>query len=654
MSAPGLAGRMQEWRRRAGERLAAWAYYLEGPPDLASSGRAIGLLRPKGHVSRGMLIILLTMATLPLLSMALRIAAWPGVLDPGWAGTLVTSVGQTLNDVLSLHNVAPMDRDRILYVLFVPVGAVLIAVMRLTLGVRVIGFRAILIAVGFQHSGIVNTLLLMGVVVLLVIAIRPALVRMRLPYYARVAVIMCVAVLVLLGALILAPSLRSETLWSVAFFPVLVLGLMAEGIAKTIDRDTGLVAFWRTGMTVLIAVVLALISRIPVLREIALEFPELVLTELALIVLIAEYLDLRLFQDWDARLSGLAPQRLFGRPGTGTRIALVTNDGEDGVIGALGPKSRGRYRRRVVRGIADALQERGHSVERFEGDITLLSGLREFIPAHPLSGQPGGIVLNLSHGIQGDVAAAHVPAMLEMAGIAYTGPAVAGLACMGDLVLFRRLVRAVGIDTPDSRLVTRPNDAVPGLLFPAVVRHRYAAGRKARIVHDRGELQDVVSRIVGRTSQPVIVEELVAGREIDVPILGNAPPRCLPLVEILADGDRLACPAALEPAAAAAVRAAALAAFVACGGRDYGVINLRLTPGGKVVVVHALTGPVLEPDESLAVAATGIGLTYGDLLDAVITVARERYRPDTAGDPLATADPGGVSSTSARSGAVAG
>ena len=654
MFAPGLAARMQEWRRRAGESLAAWSYYLEGPPDLASSGRAVGLLRPKGHVSRGMLIILLATATLPLLSMVLRIAAWPGVLDPGWADTLVISVGQTLNDLLSLHNVAPMDRERILYVLFVPVGAVLIAVMRLTLGIRVIGFRAILIAVGFQHSGILNTLLLIGVVVLLVVAIRPALVRMRLPYYARVAVIMCVSVLVLLGALILAPGLRSDTLWSVAFFPVIVLGLMAEGIAKTIDRDSGIVAFWRTAMTILIAIVLALISRIPVLREIALEFPELVLTQLALIVLIAEYLDLRLFQDWDARLSGLAPHRLFGRPGSGMRIALVTNDGADGVIGALGPKSRGRYRRRVVRGIAEALQERGHTVERFEGDITLLSALREFIPAHPLSGQPGGIVLNLSHGIQGEVAAAHVPAMLEMAGVAYTGPSVAGLACMGDLVVFRRLVRAVGIDTPDSRLVTRADDAVPGLLFPAVVRHRYAAGRKARIVHDRGQLQDVVGHIIGRTSRPVIVEQLVDGREIDVPILGNAPPRCLPLVEVLADRDRLACPAALEPAEAAAVRTAALAAFLACGGRDYGVINLRLTPGGKVVVVHAVTGPVLEPDESLAVAAATIGLTYGDLLDGVISVARERYRPDAVGGPLVTAGPGGVSSTATGRPAVAG
>lgn len=654
MSAPGMAGRMQEWRRRAGHSLSAWAYYLEGPPDLASSSRALGLLRPKGHVSRGMLIILLAIATLPLLSMLLRIAAWPGLLDPEWAGTLLISVGQTLNDVLSLHNVAPADRDRILYVLFVPVGAVLIAVMRLILGVRVIGFRAILIAVGFQHSGIVNTLLLIGVVVLLVVAIRPALVRMRLPYYARVAVIMCVAVLVLLGALILAPGLRSETLWSMAFFPVIVLGLMAEGIAKTIDRDNGIVAFWRTAMTMLVAIVLALISRIPVLREIALEFPELVLTELALIVLCAEYLDLRLFQDWDARLSGLAPQRLFGRPGSGMRIAVVTNDGEDGVIGALGPKSRGRYRRRVIRGIADTLQERGHTVELFEGDITLLSALREFIPAHPLSGQPGGIVLNLSHGIQGDVAAAHVPAMLEMAGIAYTGPSVTGLACAGDLVVFRRLVRAIGIDTPDSRLVTHPDDTVPGLLFPAVVRHRYAAGRKARIVHDRDELRDVVSRIVGRTSQPVIVEQLVDGREFDVPILGNAPPRCLPLVEVFANRDRLACPTTLEPAEAAAAQAAALAAFVACGGRDYGVINLRLTPGGKVVVVHAVTGPILEPDESLALAGTTVGLSYGDLLDAVISVARDRYRPDIAGGPLVTAGAGGAPSNAAGSRAVAG
>ena len=47
--------------------------------------------------------------------------------------------------------------------LFLPLSALLIAVARLTFGIRVIGFRAILISVGFQESGIIPSLILIPI-----------------------------------------------------------------------------------------------------------------------------------------------------------------------------------------------------------------------------------------------------------------------------------------------------------------------------------------------------------------------------------------------------------------------------------------------------------------------------------------------------------
>ena len=151
------------------------------------------------------------------------------------------------------HGVAPANRSRLLYMLFVPAGAMLIALARLTFGLRVIGFRAILISVALQETGVIPGLLLISVMTGIVIGVRPTLTRIKLPYVARVSVILSIAVLVLLAALLTAPLMRSEVLWRVAFFPVIVLGLLAEGIARTMDRDSGFSAILRIAMTIAVA-----------------------------------------------------------------------------------------------------------------------------------------------------------------------------------------------------------------------------------------------------------------------------------------------------------------------------------------------------------------------------------------------------------------
>ena len=145
-------------------------------------------MRPKGNLTQLELVLLLVAATLPLLVAAVRVAALPGVLGPelGWTG--LTALGNHLDQMLSLQSVPPGDRDRVLYLLLLPTCAVLIALARLTLGIRVIGFRAILISIGFQEIGFLPSLVLIAVMVGVVMAVRPFLLRLRLPRYARLAI----------------------------------------------------------------------------------------------------------------------------------------------------------------------------------------------------------------------------------------------------------------------------------------------------------------------------------------------------------------------------------------------------------------------------------------------------------------------------------
>lgn len=619
-------------------RLAHWHAFLAAAPQPGGTRAPASWLRPKGNISRGGLLILLAIAVLPLLVMILRVSSWPGVLGEG-GGTL-QEFGHELNELLSLRNIALADRDRVLYLLFVPIGAVLIAVARLTFGVRVIGFRSILLSIGFQHSGIVASLILIAVVVFVVLGIHPLLSRVQLPRYARAAVILSLSVLILVVALMAAPGFRSELLWNVAFFPVIALGLMTEGIAKTIDRDSGLAAMWRAGMTIAIALVLAGIGQLPVLREFMIEFPELLITQIVIVVLIAEYLDLRLLQDWDARLSGMAPLRLFS-PSSALRVAVVRNRHRNGIVARLGVPARGGYRRRSVNRLVECLRQRGHSVIVVEGDMTLINQLRDFLPPHPMSGQPGGIVLNLAHGIQGDVAATHVPAMLEMSGLAYTGPTPLGHVCAEDRIVMRTLLRQAGLATPEARLVRHPADDCRDLLYPVVVGPRVGTGARRRIARNRAQLLEEIARLARRDGQPAVVEPLVAGQQVVVPVLGNAPARCLPIVGMLPRRAGAECPATLDAGVAAATRAAALKAYRACNGRDYALVEVCITPAGTPVVMAVDASGALEQDGPFEISARTAGLSFADLVDLVIDVARERYRPEREpGNPATAAAPG--------------
>ena len=121
--------------------------------------------------------------------------------------------------------------------MLLPTGALLITLTRLTLGVRVLGLRAILLSIGFRESGLVPSLVLMAVVVGTIVAIRPSIRRIRLPLYARIGVILGLSSGIMVGAVLIAPWLRSEAVWSVAFFPVIILAMMAEGIARTLETD---------------------------------------------------------------------------------------------------------------------------------------------------------------------------------------------------------------------------------------------------------------------------------------------------------------------------------------------------------------------------------------------------------------------------------
>src|SRR5262249_14757095 len=152
-----------------------------------------------------------------------------------------------------------------------------------------------------------------------------------------------------------------------------------------------------------------------------------------------------------------------------------------------------------------------------------------------------GMVFNMAYGIQGNGRYTHVPAMLEMAGVPYTGSSPLGHALSLDKVITKRLLLEAGIPTPNFRVMrSSPEDSTEGLRFPVVVKPRHeSTSFGLQLIAEPSGVGAAVEAIVAKYRQEALVEEYVAGREVCVALLGNDyATEVFPLVE-QDFGDRL-------------------------------------------------------------------------------------------------------------------
>jgi len=191
---------------------------------------------------------------------------------------------------VSLRHLSPALQGTVDGILFVPIGALLVVVFRLTLGIRVLGpFRSVLLALAFLATGIWLGLAFMLLAVSVVVLLRRPIKGFRLPYFGRITVMLSTVVLIMIAGTLAGVWLGSASLRQVAHFPVVVLCLIAEAVAVAIRREGLGSGLWRAGTTATLAVIVAAIGLIPNVRAALLGYPELILLEIALIILISRY-----------------------------------------------------------------------------------------------------------------------------------------------------------------------------------------------------------------------------------------------------------------------------------------------------------------------------------------------------------------------------
>jgi D-alanine-D-alanine ligase len=207
-----------------------------------------------------------------------------------------------------------------------------------------------------------------------------------------------------------------------------------------------------------------------------------------------------------------------------------------------------------------------------------------------------------------------------------------------DKDLFKAVLRDRGI--PVARNVTlREGDALEhSFPYPVFVKPaRLGSSVGISKVHDQEELGPAVER-ARRHDDKVLIEEFVAGTEVECGVLGNRDPVASVVGEIVAHGEwydwsakydeggmDLVVPARLAPEVAERVREIAVESFVATECEGMARIDFFVRPDGEVVVNEINTIPGFTATSVYAKLFEASGIPYAELLDRLISLALERH-----------------------------
>jgi D-alanine-D-alanine ligase len=250
------------------------------------------------------------------------------------------------------------------------------------------------------------------------------------------------------------------------------------------------------------------------------------------------------------------------------------------------------------------------------------------------------VVLPVLHGPFGEDGT--VQGLCELAGVAYVGPGVLASSVCMDKDVFKTLMRGAGVPVA-SHLALRLGDPVsnpfgyPVFVKPANLGSSVGISK----VREEAELEDAVA-LARRHDEKVLVEEFVAGMEIEVGVLGNLPDPVASLpgqvVSHFADwydfsskydegGSELVIPPpGLADGQIERARELALTAFVAtsCEGMARADFFVRESDG-EVVMNELNTIPGFTATSFYTRLFEASGWSYGDLLDRLIELALERH-----------------------------
>lgn len=313
----------------------------------------------------------------------------------------------------------------------------------------------------------------------------------------------------------------------------------------------------------------------------------------------------------------------------------------------LGPKKKKRRKKTDIEAITDALHDLGHEPLSFAVD-----GKRHTLTR--LARLEADLFFNLVESYAGDdTMEMHFAAFLDLVGKRYTGTGPQGSYLAMEKSIAKVIMRHHGIHVPDAAVVYKGRvDHAQDINFPVIIKPASEDASKGidagSVVTSLKELLERIHYVHDEFDAPVMIEEYIEGREIYAAVLGSEKPEALPLIELdlskLPDGvpkiasfdvkfdTRTAAYKKTKSAPARdlseelveQIQQTATTAFRALKLRDYGRLDLRVTPKGEVYVIEANPNPWLDPSAEFAMAAKESGRSYTEMIAAIVECAMRR------------------------------
>jgi D-alanine-D-alanine ligase len=221
-----------------------------------------------------------------------------------------------------------------------------------------------------------------------------------------------------------------------------------------------------------------------------------------------------------------------------------------------------------------------------------------------------------------------IQAMLDLAGLAYTGSNHIASAAAMDKDLSKRLFRSVDVPTPNWLMAPSRADTVEHALgWPVVVKpNKQGSTVGLTVVREPSRLQPAIDR-AGAYDSEVMLEAFIAGREFTVGILEG---EALPVGEIIAPGEvfdyqskyqaggaREVFPADIVPAESRQLQQMALRAHAVLKLGAYSRIDFRRDDKGRYWCLEANSLPGMTATSLLPQAAKAAGIEFPELLDRI-------------------------------------
>ena len=197
-------------------------------------------------------------------------------------------------DLWQISDVAGIPAHILNMLLLLPLGAFLVVLFRNVIGLKTYGvFLPVLVCLAFIQTGITAGMILFTAIVMIVALVSFPLERWGIQYTSKIS-LMLIAVV---GSILIGIKILSTTGWLSAsaplFFPIIILTVISERLAKKIEEDGVNKAMGLYAQTLIVTLFAYFILSSPAIQHFVMTFPESILGLVGLNLLLGKWIGIR-------------------------------------------------------------------------------------------------------------------------------------------------------------------------------------------------------------------------------------------------------------------------------------------------------------------------------------------------------------------------